>query len=306
MTRFVDPEKGPVVSLKSSPYPGLFNRRFWHSTARLHPDCGSPGMKTKVFEHCTGGWSRDKETSQCKAVAEAIERWAYRRYYSSKKEAAGLDVDPTSNGFAALPAVLGAERLIVGAYCESLERWALGRMWDCGDIPLLEVSLWGHAVTELFRERGEKLHCFGAKFRVSPPDQISQREVFFNICIIETGSGGAVPGSACGEEAGSVIERAATEAFINLTAFKTMSRKKISSFEDVLESRLHFFGSRPNGYKDVMSRICSAGNAEKCKVPDVIFSKRLSGPWEPEVLVHRVLLGDSKPVTYGGEDRFVI
>lgn len=179
-------------------------------------------------------------------------------------------------------------------------------MWDCGDIPLLEIAPEGHAVTELFRERAERLHCFGAKFRVSPPDQIHQREVFFNICIIETGSGGAVPGSACGEDAGSVIERAATEAYVNLTAFKIMNRKKISSFEDMLESRLHFFGSRPNGYRDVMSRICRAGNAGKCKLPNIIFSKRLTGPWEPEVLVHRVLLGDSKPVTYGGEDRFVI
>jgi len=306
LARFINPKTGPIISIVSTPYPGFFSRRFWQSAARLHPDCGACGMKTKIFVPCGGGWSRDKEVSQCKAVSEAIERWAFRYYCRGEKGNAGLDIDPTSNGFAALPAFLGEDRLITGAFCEAVERWALGRMWDHGDIGLMETESLESPATELFECSKGKLHCFMTKFLAAKPGQVCREEVTFCLCIFETSEGGAIPGSACGTDRSSVFERAAAEAFVNLSAFNSMRKKKIGVFEDILEKRLHFFGSRPDGYKEVSGKLNRSGGTASCEVPEVIFSKRLSGPWEPEVLVHRVLVDNARLVTFGGADRFVL
>ena len=61
-----------------------------------------------------------------------------------------------------------------------------------------------------------------------------------------------------------------------------------------------------NLHTAVMSKIRKSNAGAQHKTPEIIFSKCLDGPWNPEVLVHRVLVKDSKPVTSGGIDRFVI
>ncbi|MEK7722580.1 MAG: YcaO-like family protein [Elusimicrobiota bacterium] len=306
LLRFVNPEIGPVVSITSTPYPDLLSRWIWQSTAQLHPDCGLSGAQLKVFEACGGGWSKDKEQSQCKAVTEALERWAYRHYYHFFQKTAALDIDPTSNGFAALPYSLGETEVIINAYCEALERWILNRIWDHGDLELYKIPAEENSIAKLFAGFKGKLHCLGMKLQAYNFDQIPPLETFFNLCVFETETGGVIPGSACGKDSQAAMERALLETFINVTAFDLMKKRNLTAFDDILEQRLYHFGNSNQGYPGVEKRILRSDARPFSGTPKVIFSKRLAGLWEPEVLVHRVLVDGSMPVTEGGMERFVI
>lgn len=103
-----------------------------------------------------------------------------------------------------------------------------------------------------------------------------------------------------------MCDRALSETFINVTAFDLMRKRNLTAFDDVLEQRLYHFGNSNQGYSGVEKRILSSNARPFSETPKVIFSKRLSGQWEPEVLVHRVLVDGSMPVTHGGIERFII
>lgn len=305
LLKFVNPKAGPIISISSTPYPNFWRRGLWHSTAQLHPDW-NPGSPAKIFGACGGGWSPDKEQSQCKAVTEAIERWAYRYYSRFSPDTAGFDMDPTSNGFAALPHLLGKDRLIMNAYCEALERWALNRICDRSGLKLYDCLVEDNNPMKLFAGLKGRLHCLGANLLTRSSGQLQPREVVFYLCIFETMTGGAIPGSACGEHALSTMGRALSETFINVMAFNRMKKRKLTAFEDILEQRLYHFGNSMEGYAAVMRMIKKSNSDARHRTPEIIFSKGLDGPWNPEVLVHRVLVKDSKPVTTGGIDRFLI
>lgn len=90
LIKFIDPKNGPVVSITTVPYPSFWRRCLWHSTAKLNPVFNLQDRAAKIFDTCSGGgWSSNKEQSQCKAITEAIERWSYN-YYS--------EVDPHKAG----------------------------------------------------------------------------------------------------------------------------------------------------------------------------------------------------------------
>jgi hypothetical protein len=306
LLKFVNPNTGPVVSISSTPYPDLLRRWIWQSTARLHPDCGLSGPQLQVFGACGGGWSKDKEQSQCKAITEALERWAYRHYYRFSQKAAALDIDPTSNGFAALPCSFGETQVVINAYCEAMERWILNRIWDQGNIELHKIAVEENKITKLFAGFKGKLHCLGITFQSRNIDQITSMETVFRLFIFETETGGTIPGSACGNNLQSVTERALLETFINVTAFDLMRKRNLTAFDDILEQRLYHFGNSNQGYSEVEKMILRPSARPFNETPEVIFSKRLAGPWEPEVLVHRVVLDGSMPFTAGGIGRFVI
>lgn len=306
LLKFVNPNTGPIVSISSTPYPNLLRRWMWQSTARLHSDCGLSDSQLKVFGVCGGGWSKDKEQSQCKAITEALERWAYRHHYRFSQKAAALDIDPTSNGFAALPSSFDETQVVINAYSEAMERWILNRIWDQGDLELHNIAVEENKVTRLFGGFKGKLHCLGLKFQERSFNQIPPMETFFRLFIFKTETGGAIPGSACGNNLQSVTERALLETFINVTAFGLMKKRNLSVFDNILEQRLYHFASSDQGYFAVEKRILKPGARPLSETPAIIFSKRLTGPWEPGVLVHRVVVEGSMPFTAGGIERFVI
>jgi hypothetical protein len=256
---------------------------------------------------CGGGWSVDKEESQCKAVTEAVERWAFLHCSKHSPAEAGLDVNPTTDGFAALPASLGEERLVIHAYCEALERWGLNRLWDDGDIAFRRVKPQDDRLLKLFAPFPGELHCFEAAASLDRSCPIPTTQLTFCLCVFETPTGGAIPGSGCGVSPQATLERAVLEAYVHARAFAKMKDRGVESFENLTEKRLCFFGSQARGYAMVKERIKESACPEPFKAPDIAFSKRLNGPWNPEVLVHRVMLsGDPKAATDPALERFLI
>jgi len=304
LLRFLNPRYGPVTSIISAPYPSFWSRVLWHSSATLHPDLKlSPGAR--VLESCGSGWSGDKQESQCKAVTEAVERWAFS-YYQKFPDKAGLALDNTSTGFAALPGTFDQAQLYVNAYCEALERWTLNSIWDNSSIPLNSVALKRGPLIEMFSKFKGRLHCFKTIFDVSDLDFFAKKEAAFFFCIFETSTGGAIPGSACGIDEEKTLQRALVEALIHTRVLNRLKEYPPDSLKDILERRILFFGNDPAGFAKVKERIDSGASNPPPAKPPMVFSKQLPGPWNPEILVHRVILKDSLPFSSGGAERFVI
>lgn len=304
LLRFLDPHLGPVISLISVPYPSYWSRKLWHSRAVLAPNLilrhGS-----KVCAQGGSGWDKEKQKSQSKAITEAIERWALF-YYSTSPEKAGLDIDNTSTGFAALPEEYGEERLRVNSYCEALERWVLNAIGERPDLRFESVPIDDGELAGLFKEFKGQLYCYRTAFDISDAGFPSSRKAFFSICLFKTREGGVLPGSACGVEPDMVMGRAMTEAFMHARAFERLKKHKPADIVDILEQRIVFFGKDPEGFSKISNRLLSGRSADNFKKPEILFSKRLPGPWDPEISVYRIILTESKPFMDGGVDRFLI
>lgn len=298
--RFINPEKGPITHIVTAPYPGIFRRRFWHSTAHLINGPSGVSSGFKVMNDCGGGWSRSRELSQLKAVVEAVERWAYRTYSAADPAAAALDKDPNSNGFAAMPGPDTEGLAAAHAYCEALERFLLDRLWPAGLKMNRSVGIDGQ-ISGLFKAFGGVPAVYELAFEAEFPACGGRRGFFFFLCLFKTEAGGVIPGSACSLEAEGGRERAMFECYNHCRAFELMA-KAGGGLENILEKRLYKFASS-GGYFDKIAGKLEAGGFE---VPAVSFSRRLPGPWDPDITVHRVLLEGAAPLNDGGLERFII
>lgn len=306
LRRFVDPDSGPVTSVTSAPYPGFWRRSLWHSVAPLHDRWVPRTEKLQVLKYAGGGWSADREESQCKAVTEAVERWALRSFTLNDPKTAGLDADPTSNGFAALPASMGEARLISNAYCEAVERWALARIWDQGDFPVQEVvPATPVAETLLPASKGTSRHFLG-HLRSCAPQPAASESLFFALCLVRTNGGGVLPGSACGTSPVRAQERAIYEARIHRNAFDRMSSIPGTRLSNLTEQRLRHFAEQPNGFETAVRRLVISAEPPAVPAPPVVFNRRLRGEWDPDVSVHRIIVEQPRHLHEGGLERFIV
>lgn len=306
LRRFVNPTDGPVTAIQSAPYPSFWRQKIWHSAAPLHERWIPDDRRLQVLQYAGGGWSRDREVSQCKAVTEAIERWAFRFYALNAPSEAGLNLDPTSNGFAALPVSLGDSRLESGAYCEAVERWTLARLWEQGDLPTREIVLDDPTLADLLPKSLGSLRCFETTLRSATPQLSGGDRLYFVLCLVRTSTGGVLPGSACGLHRIEVLERAICEARIHINAFKRMQAMIGAQFANLTEKRLRFFAENPGGYDMILRRLMVSGEPTDMQAPPPEFSRRLQGEWEPEVAVHRVMVEQAMHLQEGGVERFLI
>lgn len=307
LLRFIDSETGPITKITSAPYPGLIRRICWHSSAFLHKRIAGSNGEFKIFNHGSGGgWSAHKEDSQIKAVVEAIERWAF--YYhsgSQNAKSAALDIDSTTNGFAALPDIFGNEAVKENAYCEALERWLLDRVWYNGDVFFVDFPLERSWAAGLFGRQMERLHVYITEPICPEFSALSTKKVFFCLALLETDCGGMLPGSACGADLNAVAEHAIVELYSHHLAFEKLKALNPARLDSIIEARLYRFASSKSAGDAVKSRI-KVGKGGILKVPEVVFSAAITGPWNPEVNVYRVLLGDTVPFLVDGVDRFLI
>ncbi|HNW43994.1 MAG TPA: hypothetical protein PKI19_05775 [Elusimicrobiales bacterium] len=293
LQRFVDAARGPVISLGSTAYAGFFDGRLWHSTAELSRKLVVNRPELLVCRYCGFGWSADKEESRRKAVVEALERWAYNYYSMTAPAKAGVDINDSANGFAAMPADMGAGLAAVNAYCEALERWVLNAVWDGGDVYFVKCAGAGGVPEKVLRRVSAGGEYYG--LRIAPEKLVKgmPAELHFRLCLLKTAAGGVVSGSACSASAADALLRSGQEAYLHAAVIARAAAGG-APVGGMLEPRLVSFAKSRSGYR-IVSELLKPGPGRLHTPPPVQFSRALPGPWEPEVAVHRVLLSDSKP-----------
>jgi len=101
---FVD-EGGPIEQVKHTQMETIHDN-LYEAVAYLSDKCvGKKGRpKKSVYGSGDGaGADHNLEMAVCKAVSEAMERWAYRETYQKDSSEYAYDINPTSNGMAATP-----------------------------------------------------------------------------------------------------------------------------------------------------------------------------------------------------------
>ncbi len=259
---------GPVARV-SSLVVELYGQRLHQANAWL-----SEGLRP---ERCRGlygaadgtGSASTPAVARHKAISEALERWAHDETYRGPDRALyGLDVDPTSTGFAAFPG-WSAEPAREAAVAEARERacllgWSMGLVrsrrrsieWPGIDAVELE-SPWPGTCVILYRRTGAGLVTYGHAYAPS----------FVEACdraLIELGRNEAVLVSASQEQDPAWRQRAA----------------------NVFERRCVFFSS-VEGHARFQERIGAGAGRGWC--PDLLIDRAVPGPWSAYATVWRVL-----------------
>jgi len=120
---------GPVAALVCSEIT-LFDRAYFQAHARLAEGL-LPASRYQCFGDCHGtGTDGVHDVARHLAISEALERWAYHSVlHPGGRRRFGLDVDPTSNGFAACPGVSPAAARELALF-EAIARFCLSAWWE--------------------------------------------------------------------------------------------------------------------------------------------------------------------------------
>jgi hypothetical protein len=133
----VDPKVGPIDRLVTRQIDSDGGRHAWEALAYLHPNI-RPTRQTDethvIYGNVDGTGTSTTRSHAChKAISEALERWAWLTVKSDEasKHDFGLDVDPSTSGFAAWPGPF-VSLARKNAYHEAAERWSLTTWWMGG------------------------------------------------------------------------------------------------------------------------------------------------------------------------------
>lgn len=133
-------ERGGPVERLSCGEIALLGGRWFQSNAHLRPECFAGAWKKRIFSDASGsGTDRCPLVARCKAISEALERWAHWALFrSTDAPRYGFDIDPSSNGMAAFPGLL-ARQTRGAALMEATERFNLLNWWE-GRLAAREVA----------------------------------------------------------------------------------------------------------------------------------------------------------------------
>lgn len=127
----IDPVNGPISNVTAWPLKHPVLGEYFESVATLIPELYPP-KTTDIYAHGAGGGaSRSKITAIHKSISEALERWAYfdvSTHETKARENLGLELDPTSSGFACHPSFFSNE-VRKKSDQEAIERWSVYNWW---------------------------------------------------------------------------------------------------------------------------------------------------------------------------------
>ena len=252
--------------MQGSEFP-IFNERSYQASAFLRPELIPERQKHVVFGQADGTGSAENMTvAQHKAIAEALERWAFfETYKSGKASKYGFAADTSSNGMAAFPGFAWQARR--RARFEALERYALIGWWD---------GQFGCSVSR-------------APYPSVGLVRIHHGQAFGEVVILyhRAPTGFVAYGHASGSTLASAISRAAVElARCEYVISRHRARGSILPIKDPFEKRCMFF-STPDGYAQFHERANSL--PEKKATPwKEIYDGEIPGPWSRWAKVWRV------------------
>lgn len=248
--------KGPIGRVISRPFPSSGRSVYWLSIAESELTGESLGI----------GWGVNEALSQEKAVTLAIERLAYAAQWSEPGRA-GLDRDPSTTGFAAAPRELGESFAMEVSYFEAVERETI-RRWNASEnIAFRRHEFPDCPARQIFPLRQlEQLDIF--LHNVVVERELTRSSlVFVAVAVAHMKDGMLLLGTACADLPEKAAERATLEA----------RHHRGIAFEA----------------NNVLPRLTDGRGRLTSKASRPRLSSRLSGFWEPDFVVTRVLLEGS-------------
>lgn len=276
---------GPIERLEHSVSP-IWGETRVQAVAYLCQDLVPKCIKDRVSEQPDGAGTHQTQQVACHmAISEALERWAV--YYcrrSEKGDPGGMNLDSSSNGFAAFPGLFKRQARKT-ALRESIERHCLISWWE---------GLLGH------RSLSEPLTGVTA---IKLENPFSRHQVVILWTEVE---GRYAYAFGAGSNEAHAIQRALVELDRTIRLLQILTPEKMSDHEcpgDVFEQRIVFFASEA-GRRHFMRRLGSMkkGGAPKMKL---LFDAAVNGPWDRYASVWRTVIeAPSREYLSEAEDYF--
>jgi len=232
-------------------------------------------------------FAKDAHLSQEKAKSELIERWAYVSYFQNDGIKAGLDLDNSSTGFAALPKKFDRESVRQGALCEAIERWVLNLIFYQQNIKL------------------KKSKRLGKRTIFQTDIDYNNKKYYFTL-VLKKYKKGFLSGAAVSLDKKNSFKSANYELLNHLhkvERWKTGEEER--NKENLLEKRTHNYYEDEILAKKYLKKLSECTN-NTYKLATIIFDQSLPGPWGNTYRVHRILLSDSESIYKGGATKMML
>lgn len=247
---------GPIEEFKSSKVSIDFFKNGYKTLVKLSPAIISKRPKLNLYSDWDGTGSDEYfKISFYKAVSEALERWSF--YALSNSNRYGLDIDCSTNGFAAFPSLFSS-RARESAYVEAFERWSL-------------INWWGNNLDSKKLSLYPEISSIG----ISDDSLGLITIIHYKLCENSYMSYGFASGRTI-VEAG---QRALVELKRNYDLLSNLSEDKKNSIlvdGHLIERRLLYFASAP-GVDDFEDRI--GKKRSKSIRSKLIVDSLVDGPW---------------------------
>ncbi len=266
---------GPISEVYCRPEPIYSNFMGYEALAQIH-NFSKLRADNKIYGNLLGcGFDQYRFIAIYKAIAEALERWAYFESIEEKIKSFGFDLDSTTSGMAAFPGLLpGSARQ--NAYFEGIERWSIVNWWH-GFLPASELRiedrLGARSIIEIYTPWGKE--CSVILVSTICPE--SMRNVY---------------GFAASKSRVDALKKAQIELFRNyllLDKIPVDTNADSLGLENINEKRLLYF-STGFGKEQFNQRLLDSKNlALDISKPKLIVDTEIPGPWSKYAYVWRCL-----------------
>ncbi len=271
--RDVCADDGPIAKISVRQLDGVDPNQKWEAMAYLKEGHIQRGrhLEFKIYGLCDGGGTSASRATACHiAVSEALERWAWAASSRepSLRSTAGLDLDPSTNGWAAYPGPF-SNFARQRAYLEAVERWSLVAWWN-GQI--------GH----------EPLPNRDGAIRLLLP----MPDAAVVILTQKIPRVGYTYGFAGGSDISAAHQRAYVELLRNIHVLTKWAEKNAIKGTAELPTTLHerrlLYFSGDEGHARFVERLGQRRPSLQIS-PEVLVDRRISGCWDKYCRVWRVL-----------------
>jgi hypothetical protein len=272
---------GPIESIEEGRM-DVFGSPYSQANARLTAGLCKKRIMQMYSDADGTGMSRSPSVARHIAVSEALERWAYSATMSSCfRNKYGLNIDPSSNGFAAFPGI--SKRAARDfATLEAVERVILLNWWERKIDGIYQETPWPGISAVAFEIK------LGA---------------IVVILVSRIGTGIFAYGHAAGHSIKSALEKALLEARRHEWTTKAWLSKESPTLPTNLFERRSLFFSTDAGYKEFMDRVETPTGTRSVSL-ELICDSEIIGPWSRYATVWRTLFRPPSTAFFEADERF--
>ncbi len=262
-------------------------------------------QKSVIRADVATGMHPDGEISAIKALVEYFERQTFYFWANQTNHEGTLH----SDGFAAYPAMSPQAGHLAKQYAlnEAMERYAWATWWDSDNVghslEKIESTEFWTLDNQLVLKQLNQYFPFKTVHVVQPLIHASEKCVI--LLFAENDDGGFISGGAAGniEEASKVFLSALVELIRHGLAMDRFMRQKIEPTSFYENRLLHFgVGRGTSLVKDRLNRKAE----ESIAFPRLVEDRKIEGPFQNLVTVHRCLFENQPPFVSGELERLCL
>lgn len=285
--------KWPIVNFQVVTLKNYFQEPIYECYTELDQKLKSNHKLTsQIYGNYDGtGTDKNKSLAVYKSISESLERWSCYSLMEipSMKQKYGLDINPTSTGFAAYPS-FSPSIARTKSYLEAIERWSLTNWW-LENLSITEIN---------YKLKSPQLTIWKIHTPFENCETILMQQIIHDPNIQKISFYGFATSSSLDD----AIAKALVEldrnrrAILIKTSGKIIDKELLSNVDSLNDKRLLFFSSN-DGMNLFQEKIIKTLNLKKVCIsqPKLLIDIGVMGPWSAYTKVWRCLFENNEPTS---------